>query len=708
MGGKRMRDVSRREFLQASSYAALGAGLLKSAPGFAESARENAAIKKAFISFRIGIPQWMTEERFKGLLELFERNKGVTDEVTFFTSETHPPLPLEVIQERATILSRRMVAARELGYRAGVNILATIGHHNENLEHSLSAPYARMTDIAGGTCQGSFCPNDEGMRGYIAEAYKAIATANPDYIWVDDDVRLFGHMPIRCGCFCDNCLAIFEKETSKKYDRAALREAFSQSNVKTKLEIRNAWLDHNRNTLKRLFSLIEKTVHDAKPGLPIGFMTGERFFEGFDFDVWAATLSGPSKSEVMWRPGGGNYTDEWLDGITQKSHQIGRQIALLPGSVASIQSEIESFPYQRLRKSAHATALEAASYIAGGCTGAAYNVLSMYDEPLDEYAPLVKTLRDARPFLDRLASELGRTPCSGVHTGWRKNSFAALNLESDWFDGPRMDPGTGHGDALYTLGLPPAYNAANAKVTALAGDIIAIYSDEEIRRLLSSGVFMDADALTRLNEMGYGALTGFAVENVFDHDCAEQFSSHELNGAFAGRKRDGRQSFWSCPASAFKQTNDAGRPLARLVDYAQREVAPCSSGVFENELGGRICVAGYYPWIQLHGLAKASQMKNVARWLSRDGMPAYVSSFHRVNIWPREREDGKVVAPLLNASLDPANNLELRIKTEKTHLAIIDMQCREDMLTASATDGPYKLFTLPSVGPWDMRLVITA
>ena len=44
------------------------------------------------------------------------------------------------------VLARRMTAARALGYRAGINILSTMGHHNENLPHSLSGDYTRVTD----------------------------------------------------------------------------------------------------------------------------------------------------------------------------------------------------------------------------------------------------------------------------------------------------------------------------------------------------------------------------------------------------------------------------------------------------------------------------------------------------------------------------------------------------------------------------------
>lgn len=706
-----MSDVSRRDFLQISSATALGASVMlrsvathAQAPGIIP---KEGVVEKAFISFRIGIPQWMTDVRYEALLDLFEKYEGVTDEITFFTSETHPPLPIDVIRERTKILAGRMEAARALGYRSGINVLATLGHHNENLDNSLAEPYRRMTDIGGAVCQGSFCPNDEGLRGYVAEVYKATTEAKPDYIWVDDDVRLYGHMPIRCGCFCDTCLSLFEQETGKKYTREALRGAFNQPDLKAKLNIRNAWLSHNRKTMIRLFSWIEKTVHAITPGLPLGFMTGERFFEGFDFDGWAEALSGPDHAEVRWRPGGGQYNDEWLDGISQKAHQIGRQVVFLPQSVVSIQSEIESFPYQRLRKSAHATAVEAASYIAGGCTGAAYNVLSMYDDPLDEYEPLLNVLRATRPFLDLMAKELGRTPSSGIHTGWSKNSFAANNPTADWFDGPRSDPGTGHGDPLYTLGLPPAYGTAHAQVTALSGDTALALTDEEIRSRLSKGVYMDADALTRLNDMGYGALTGFTVEKAMDKDCIEQFTEDPLNGAFAGRRRDGRQSFWHSTAYGFVASVPTCRSLSRIVDYTHKETAPCCLGVFENELGGRVCVAGYYPWIQLHNLSKSSQLKNIFRWLSRDTLPAYVSSFHRINVWVRVRDTGDAAMALLNASLDPAQEVTLSVSTPKDTLRITDMQCRESEVKASATDGPYKNFILPTIEPWNLRLAVT-
>ena len=91
-------------------------------------------------------------------------------------------------------------------------------------------------------------------------------------------------MPIGYSCFCDNCLRIFKDESGVLYSRESLKKAMNNGTVEEKLKIREAWLQHNRNTISRLFSLIEKTVHSVDPSLPLGFMTGDRFFEGYDFD----------------------------------------------------------------------------------------------------------------------------------------------------------------------------------------------------------------------------------------------------------------------------------------------------------------------------------------------------------------------------------------------------------------------------------------
>ncbi len=662
------------------------------------------ALDRAFISFRIGVPQWLPEARFRDLLAMFEKYRGVTDEITFFTSATHPPLPLEEIQKRARVLAQRMPEARKMGYRTGINVLSTMGHHNENLPNSLSGDYTRVTDIDGNTSQGSFCPNDPRLQEYVRQVYQAVASAGPDYIWIDDDVRLAGHMPVFLTCFCDRCLALFEKESGTKYTRPSLKTAFVSGPSEQRLALRKKWLQHNRDAIGRLFQLIEQTVHAIHPKMPLGFMTGDRFYEGYDFDGWAGILSGPGKAEVRWRPGGGFYEDDTMSGLAGKSHDVGRQVAVLPPDVVSIQSEIENFPYQRLKKSAHTTVLEAASHMAAGCTGAAFNVLSGNDEPLDEFEPLVARIRQARPFYDLLAKHLGRRPLAGIHPAWNKDTAAACDLAGgNWVAFGRF---LGESPRLFEIGLPIDYSARGASVTLLSDDNMLAFSKDEILKMLSGGVFMDAQALVYLNQMGFGDLTGFDVDRALPHDCIEKLADHPLNAPFAGRERDCRQSFNHLAANTLKKRDAKAETLARLVDYSGAEVAPCAMGVFENRLGGRVCVAGYFPWSFLHSLSKSAQMKAVMRWLSKDRLPAYVASFHKINLWVREPDGGSMAMALTNSCLDAARDAVLLIRTEKDRLRVFDMSGAESEVRSSGSDGPYRRFVIPSIEPWHMRLVV--
>ncbi len=662
-------------------------------------------IDRAMISFRIGVPLALSDERFRELTALLEKYEGVTDEVTFFTSATHAPLPAEVIEQRSRLLAERMQVLRRHGYRCGINVLATIGHHNENLENSLQGAFTRMTDIHGEICAGSFCPNDERLHRYIRQIYRSAALADPDYIWIDDDVRLAGHMPIHLTCFCDHCLALFEKETGSRFTRLSLQKAMDEGPMEEKLRLRNAWLEHNRNTLAQLFRLIERTVHQLRPSMPLGFMTGDRFFEGYDFDNWAKILSGPDLAPVLWRPGGGYYQDLRTDELAGKSHDIGRQVSLLPLSIRSIQSEIENFPYQRLKKAADIVVLEAASHMAAGCTGAAFNVLSMYDEPLTEYEPLVAALLQARPFFDLLARSLGRAPLSGVHTFWNKNTFVTSHLSSgSWFEGAALLPQ----HEIYDIGLPAAYSNSTASVVLLAKNSLYAMNREEIKALLSRGLYMDAETLQHLNDMGFADLTGFKAVKSDKMDRIEKFIDHPLNGAFIGRERDNRQSFlgWNVPATHLEKTDDQAQELSGLIDYSGRPVAGCTLGIFENRLGGRLCVAGYYPWTFLQNLSKSSQMKSIFRWLSRDELPAYAASFHKVNLWFRSLEDDAWALAFTNASFDAAEDLVLMVRTRAQTATFYDMQCRKTILHSSANDGEYQRFLIPHVRDWNMGLLV--
>jgi hypothetical protein len=657
-----------------------------------------AKLDKAFICFRVGLNYSLPEEPFTALLNMFDKYKGVTDEITFFSCPFASPTPIEAYQKNIEILATRMKAAHEHGYKSGINILATIGHHEEGLENTLKGDYTNMTDIDGKVCRGSFCPNHENYQNYVRQLYTVTAQADPDYIWTDDDVRFAGHMPIGLTCFCDQCLAIFEKETGQKYTRETFKKAVNESPIEENLKLRKAWLQHNRDSIGRLFTTIENAVHAVRRGMSLGFMTGDRFAEGYDFDTWANILTGPNHCDVRWRPGGGFYNDSRPEELAGKSHDIGRQVSMLPDHVRNIQSEIENCPYQRLQKADNIVVLEAASHIAAGCTGAAFNVLG---EPLPDFEPLFSRLHEARPFFDLMARTLGRKKIIGAAMFWNKDSYAAESIKTEWFGASNPLPKL----EIYDIGLPTGYSYSIAPVVMLYGDCVYALSRPQIESLLSGGVYMDAAALKNLNAMGFGELTGFDVGEAFDRDSYEKFADHPVNGPLAGQSRDRMQAYWKQTVWGIRKTDPKALPLTVLMNYSGKTVADCTLGVFENRLGGRIAVAGYSPWTFLQSSAKMAQLKSLFRWLSKDTLPGYVASFNKINLWIRDGKDGSIALAMTNSSFDPAENLVLMLRTNEKNLTVYDMQCRSTAIQSAGTDGPYQKFVIPRIDPWQIRLI---
>jgi hypothetical protein len=128
-------------------------------------------------------------------------------------------------------------------------------------------------------------------------------------------------------------------------------------------------------------------------------------------------------------------------------------------------------------------------------------------------------------------------------------------------------------------------------------------------------------------------------------------------------------------------------------------------GIFENKLGGRVCVAGYYPWDQLQNLSKSTQIKSVMQWLSRDSLAAHIASFHRINLWVRETTPGRFAIVLLNAYGDSAEAIEIVVRTQRPTLTFHDNHGTQSTVSASATLSGQTQFTLPAIEPWGIALL---
>jgi hypothetical protein len=174
--------------------------------------------------------------------------------------------------------------------------------------------------------------------------------------------------------------------------------------------------------------------------------------------------------------------------------------------------------------------------------------------------------------------------------------------------------------------------------------------------------------------------------------------AHPLNDAHVGWSRDCRQSFWLHTAYRLEAATSDVEELAHLRNYAGAYCGACMTA-YTNILGGRVVVAGYYPWTLLHNLAKCSQLRAVCQWLGQDTLPAVVETYARVVVWARSDALDRPVLVLLNASLDTAPTLTLRVKATGTRVRHLSMDGTESEVTASLAGKEHVRLTLDAVAP---------
>jgi hypothetical protein len=660
--------------------------------------------EKLTLSWRIGLPQWEADEAFERLLALLQEHRAVVDEVAMFETITHHLyIPLDVYAKRMELAAKRLDAFRQAGIPSvGINVLCTIGHVNEAWSYMPPLPCQPMVGHDGSVSHSCACPNTPEMRAYVRAKYELVAKARPDFIWVDDDIRMHFH-GVMWGCFCPTCLALFAKRAGRAYTREELVQAFD---VPGQGGVRELWVEQNIASIESLMTEVRTTIHKVNAGIVIGKMTagaGWTTYSGQAFDRWFTAL-GATKG----RPGGGFYTDERPLDMLDKALECGRQRATLPPSVRDVQYELENFPYQRLKKSPASVVNECSLALAHGLNGVAFNMLGMPASTFEDSLPWVKAIPAARPVWEKWVAQAAGLPTAGLWPAWSARMMARRSVRAGeswlgWSGRHNINIPKVLGD----IGLPLASDTP-ACGTVLCGHVAEVFSDDELKTMLARGVLMDSAALELLTERGLGHLTGVRLAKRLDNGMWERFTDDSMNGRAAGEIRDARIEFWGDArgmADVLEPLGQGVRLLTTIEDYFARPQGPGMTA-FENELGGRVVVMGYAPWIFLHSVGKRLQLQNVADWISRDTMPVRVDetvplvSVARV---AADRQRGAIM--LLNAGLDPIPEATVHLRMEAGPVRLLTIGRRGHKLPVEPEVGGMRV-TLRDIEPWSSRMML--
>jgi hypothetical protein len=308
---------------------------------------------------------------------------------------------------------------------------------------------------------------------------------------------------------------------------------------------------------------------------------------------------------------------------------------------------------------------------------------------------------------EALVAHVGDLPTAGLWPAWTPRLMAGRKVRpgEDWFSGsPAYDSTRAY--LLAEIGLPLATDRPVCGVI-LTGRIAEAFDDGELQEMLAGGVLMDTAALDVLADRGLGELAGVRIVRQVSNGVAERFTDDPLNGPYAGEIRDCRIEFWG-DATGLADVLEPVAPevhiLAAMENYHHQLYGPCLTA-FENELGGRVAVMGYAPWMFVHSSAKRAQLLNLADWVTWDTVPVRVEE--PVPLIPFVRmgaDSGRAGVVLLNAGLDPVPEATVQLRTIAGPVRLVTEQGEAPAEAQAVPDG-WRL-TLRGLGPWTTVCVL--
>lgn len=629
-------------------------------------------------------------------LAMIQCRKGSCDEVWFASDYGMPPM--EIHLDHARQMAEAAARVREEGIAASLQISNTIGHSSSHIALDFRAlTWQRMMGPDGVLAPTCSCPRDPAFHAYLDEFTRAYCAWQPDRLWIDDDLRMYSHRPVICGCFCERCLAEFSAVTGRAWQRTALVVSINEGND---FATRQAWIAFLRDSVASVARTVGRAANAVAPycipGLQHSDITS-RGYEGTDWNHVFAALEEEAGRPPASRPGGGFYNDQRPRDMLQKALTIGLQCSQLPASTDLTVYECESLPAGVIGKSAHGTAVECSLALSYGCNSLSFTSLQYPHETVWHDAFLAK-LAAWRPFWKRYVAANRGTRNAGIEVLFSRN-----HVQREVKQGaPSMAwTGTGFGklDVASLIGLPLCWDPA-APASWLSGPSAQTVSAEDLRRRLARGLIVSGEAVEVLDQRGMAHEIGVRTRPLKESFDTMRLSHDNLNGTYKG------DLLLSCTRAfgksyAFETSRGAARILSHYVRI-NGESADVEAMAVEQDDGGRLVIFGWGLDHASMPSARRHQILAAANWAAHDNLAAWLETPCQTVVVPRCDAKGRVVTVLLlNVSLDPTPELTLSIPRPVEGGRWIWMRpTRKDL----SVDGTKKIL-LPTLEPWGLGVL---
>jgi hypothetical protein len=658
------------------------------------------------IAQRLQKDAWQDDECFQDVYDFLHKYRDTVDEITLMSGSPDYRIheSIETIREESLLLKARMDRLREAGFTSvGINVLITLGHIDETTAPNVG-PFHKIVGYRGDTSATCCCPTYEDFLEFTEEKYRCYARATPDFLWVDDDIKLFWN-GVPFGCFCPNCMDRFNRKYGTAYTRETLVAAME---IPDNTLLRSRWVQDISDRITELLGRIGRAVRQVNPALRLGFMTqhqGWSTYNGMDFDAWFRAL-GAAKG----RPGEGYYFDTVPDDVLTKALSTSRQACEYPDMVDDVQYELENFPGYTWQKSNRIFLAELGMVFAQGMNGVLLNNCHTR-LGFEGQGPLYDAMRAVKPNWQMLMEYTEGFGTAGFYPALSKEYDKRRTLHGGESFFQHHNCAAEHNItrsyALAKMGIPLTMDRASRTGVILSGNLSEGFTDAELLEFLKGPVIVDGEGVAALERRGFEKYLGVRCLGTGGLGLMERHNMADPVNRFVRRVeyRDVKPAFFGGSACLLKAISEDTRTVS-VIEDCEGHLRGIGTSLFENELGGRVCVLGYCAYLMPNDVNRFHQLSAICDYLTQGRQPAKLLTPAKAAQFVRVSPDGKKAAvSILNMTLDDMHDIRVAVRNASKG-RLLDGRGGNLTLTAEK-DGDYGAFTLEKAEPYTLLYLLT-
>ena len=569
---------------------------------------------------------------------------GAADEVWLGVYGYSAP---EEHEKRAKDFARHKEIAEKAGFRVVFEMGSTLGHVPEMPETEVTKNFRKMVGMHGESMPGAFCPRGENLIRYQTAVVKRYMRTRPFAMMIDDDMRLEFRNGIGYGCFCKECVRLFNQNYGYDLPREEIEVKFVSDPA-----FRKKYIEHNRAGMAAYAYALASAAHEVAPDAFVGF---ENCFlgahNGGNLNHIFDALHRATGKPVFSRAGAFYYKDVSPRDVLDKVLNISYQNTQLPPYVAVRRPEIENTDNTSMGKSVRGTMMEAELNLAFGCTGTSFHMVGQESEPLSYENRYFMALSAERKYFEKIKELASRTRVDGLRPALFEDAYLldyvteneyrhAENkdaLSYCWADVPKE-----RGRELLQIGMPLSYEGT---AFLLHPDMVPYLSDSDVELLLKSRVLTDGSAVSALIGRGYGQEFPLLARENVPASLNETYIERETSNGISMRGHtDGfcgnRFSDFLIEKERILDTAALAVGKFGAVPLAISEDGRTTAALFTTASGGVWGAAGSSPFNIFMNAAKRRFLLNLADRVA-GGLSALLLSSEQAVIVPRVTAEGK-------------------------------------------------------------------